>query len=424
MRGVDHYDLRANGGESPASVWQDRRSPVPADEGGLPADAEVVIVGGGLVGVCCAYWLALRGRRPLLLERHSVAAGATGRNSGLVIPTTALPYQDAVSNYGESIARAVRQVALDGAALLAGIIETEGISCAYRPGGLIQLALDEHEAARYAEEIRRGRADGFEASWLDRRDLARHVATVLGDRILGGMFLPGALTNSVALTDGIAAAACRAGAVIRTGCQVTAVKAGTNDVRVETPAGQVRTAAVIVATNAWSGELLPRLRDVIRPVQGQLIATARMPPTFPFAMAAQITESGEYWQQTPDGAIVLGGCRTRWREIPCLYARLPDPAAVLRRMATLASQERALDPTDQDPAATMTAVHAWVDDAAGTADPGWWLKGLALLAAPVLPEFAGRLWRSLGATGEPTGRPVHRAGRGPRAPVAPIVGQT
>jgi hypothetical protein len=71
----------------------------------------------------------------------------------------------------------------------------------------------------------------------------------------------------------------------------------------------------------------------------------------------------------------------------------------------------------------MTAGHAWVDDVAGTAEPGWWMKGLALLSAPVLPEFAGQLWRSLGATGEPTVDRFTEPPAGPRAPVAPIVGQ-
>ena len=111
-----------------------------------------------------------------------------------------------------------------------------------------------------------------------------------------------------------------------------------------------------------------------------------------------------------------------WESPPAAGA--PAERVVERLDDLLASQERALDPTDQDPAATMTAVHAWVDDAAGTADPGWWLKGLALLAAPVLPEFAGRLWRSLGATGEPMVDRFTEPAAGPRAPVAPIVGQT
>lgn len=292
------------------SLWQDRSPIGGADTAGLPAAAEVVIVGGGLLGVCCAYWLARRGRRPLLLERHSVAAGATGRNSGLVIPTTALPYQDAVRIYGRGIAQAVRQVALDGTALLARIIEEEGISCDHRPGGLIQLALTEHEAARYAEEIRCGQADGFEPSWLDRGELARHVATPLGERILGGLFLPGALTNSVALTDGIAVAARRSGAVIRTGWPVTAIHAGQGGAQVVTPAGPVQAGAVIVAANAWTSELLPQLQNVITPVQGQMLATDPQPPIFAYGMAAPLTAGGEYWQQTPDGTILLGGCRT------------------------------------------------------------------------------------------------------------------
>jgi gamma-glutamylputrescine oxidase len=300
------------------SVWQDNPFRGSVDGGHLPRDADLVIVGGGFFGMCCAYWLALRGRRPLVLERHAIAAGATGRNSGLIIPTTAQPYQDAIRGHGAGIARAVRETAVNGAALVARIVEDEGISCDYRSAGLVQLALNDHEAARHAEEISCCRADGFEASWLDRASLARQIDTPLGDEILGGMFLPGALANSVALTDGIAFAACRRGAVVRTKVQVTAVRTGRDGVRVETTAGPVRAAAAIVATSAWIADLVPRLQNVVRPVQGQLIATAPMPPAFPFGMAAQLTPGGEYWQQTPDGTIILGGCRR-------VAAAPPDP---------------------------------------------------------------------------------------------------
>lgn len=292
------------------SQWQASPFRAPVDDGRIPGRGDIVILGGGLLGICCAYWLAYAGRRPIVLERDVIASGATGRNSGLVIPTTAQPYQEAVQQHGEALARAVRDVAVDGANLLGRILEEESVSCAYRPSGLVQLALDERQAAYFAEEIAHSRQHGFEASWLDRRVLQRQIATPLSDQILGGMHLPGALANSVALVDGIASAARRRGVRIHTGVRVTALRTTRDGVHVETTAGQIHAGTVIAAVNAWLPDLLPQLRDVIRPVQGQLVATTAMPPTFPFGMAAQISPGGEYWQQTPDGTIVLGGCRT------------------------------------------------------------------------------------------------------------------
>ncbi|MCS7477690.1 class I tRNA ligase family protein [Umezawaea endophytica] len=81
----------------------------------------------------------------------------------------------------------------------------------------------------------------------------------------------------------------------------------------------------------------------------------------------------------------------------------PLPSRLADRLDRLLSdQECALDPADQDLQAVMAAVHAWVDDGVPADGSLWWLRGLAFLAAPVTPDFAGRLWRSLGLPDEPS----------------------
>jgi D-amino-acid dehydrogenase len=52
---------------------------------------EVVILGGGVVGVCCAYYLAEAGCRVRLVERSSLASGSSYGNSGLLTPSAAYP---------------------------------------------------------------------------------------------------------------------------------------------------------------------------------------------------------------------------------------------------------------------------------------------------------------------------------------------
>ncbi len=292
------------------------------DTGDLPKETDVVIAGGGLLGVMCAYWLARAGSTVVLLERHAMASGATGRNSGLVIPTTAEPYDQAVGRLGAPVAMAIRQLAVDGAHLLGQVIEQERISCMYRSAGFLQLAIDADEADRCSAEIKAAHEHSFEATWLDRDALGPRLGTRLRDTIPGAMLLPGATVNSVAVVDGIGAAARRYGARIFTGAAVTAVRRADGKTLVETTRGQIRARVVVAAINAWLADLVPSLRYVIRSVQGQLIATHPMPPMFACGMAAQITSHGEYWQQMPDGTILLGGCRAA-------AAPPADPAAQL-----------------------------------------------------------------------------------------------
>src|SRR2546423_6128919 len=51
----------------------------------LPTEVEVVVIGGGVMGVSTAYWLARFGADVLLLESRDLAFGASGRNGGLVL---------------------------------------------------------------------------------------------------------------------------------------------------------------------------------------------------------------------------------------------------------------------------------------------------------------------------------------------------
>ncbi len=320
-----------------SSLWL-RASRASVDTGELPGETGIAIAGGGLLGVCCAYWLARMGASVVVLERHAVASGATGRNGGLVIPTTAEPYDQAVDRLGAPVAQAVRQLAVEGARLLEQIVAEERLSVDYRPGGFLQLALGDEQAAQCRAEIDVTRRHGFEAAWLDRDATQSRVGTRLGDHITGAMLLPGATTNSVALVDGIAAAARRHGARVFTGIRVTAIRDGDRHRLVETTGGTVRARVVVTALNAWLADLVPAWREVIRPVQGQVVATFPMPAMFACGMAAQVTSHGEYWQQASDGTILLGGCRAVAPPPQDPLAQRPQPAvqeALVRVLPTL-----------------------------------------------------------------------------------------
>src|SRR5437879_8400556 len=91
-------------------VWP---QPQPRPAGALPSGAEVAVVGGGITGTALLHHLAARGVDAVLLERHHLAAGASGRNAGFLLQGVAESYAAAVRLYGRDTARAAWALTAD-----------------------------------------------------------------------------------------------------------------------------------------------------------------------------------------------------------------------------------------------------------------------------------------------------------------------
>jgi glycine/D-amino acid oxidase-like deaminating enzyme len=114
---------------------------------------------------------------------------------------------------------------------------------------------------------------------------------------------------------------------------VTGLAPESGATRIATSRGPISVGAVVVAVNAWSDDLVPALAGVVTPVRGQVLAYEPLPRVFTTGMGVALTPTGEYWQQAPDGTIVLGGCR----------AAAPDQEVGLREFATTAPVQEALE---------------------------------------------------------------------------------
>ncbi len=291
------------------SYWHATSTP-PVPNDSLPPSDDVVVVGGGLLGCWTAYWLARSGVSVTLVERDVIGWGATGRNGGFLGSGTAVGYLDAIDRYGHASARDLWRLTLDGQAIAGRIIEEEGIDCDLRTPGIVSLALSEAELAGMARDIAAMAADGFQGAPLDRKQAQDLIATPLGAEITGGaVFAPnGGQLHAMRYLAGIAAAARRYGARLCR-ARVTGLITDGDGTRIETSAGTIRAGRVVVAVNAWSDDLVPALAGTIVPVRGQILAYEPIAPVFSTGLAASVTPTGEYWQQTPDGSIVIGGCR-------------------------------------------------------------------------------------------------------------------
>jgi glycine/D-amino acid oxidase-like deaminating enzyme len=245
------------------------------------------VIGGGVTGCTCALALAEGGLRVRLYEARSVARGATGRNGGFALPGGAMRYDVARESLGRETARAYWRLTehyLDRLEGLAG----DALS---RPGSL-RLAADDEELEQLRLEHAALQEDGFEAEWLPWEALAPRIR----ERFLSGIFRPhdGSL-QPARFGLRLAARAVEAGVEICEGTRVESLE-------------ELSAPQVVLATDGSGRGLLPELDEVIWPTRGQVVATEPWPERL-FACPHCARNGFDYWQQVPDGRIVLGGFR-------------------------------------------------------------------------------------------------------------------
>jgi gamma-glutamylputrescine oxidase len=218
-------------------------------------------------------------------DARAVAEGASGRNGGFALPGGATRYDIARETYGAERAAAYWRwtgEALDQMADLAGD--------ALRRPGSYRLAADEEEREEIRLEYEALREDGFAAEWLD------DVPGGAAGRFRGAISHPGDGTIQPArFVRGLAARAAAAGAEIREHDLVEDVEALEAD-------------RVLVATDGYGHGLVPELADLIWPTRGQVIASEPLDRVL-YDRPHYARQGFDYWQQLPDGRIVLGGFR-------------------------------------------------------------------------------------------------------------------
>ncbi len=293
------------------SYWQDTaRADVRYTD--LPAQADLVVIGGGIMGTSSAYYAARAGLKTVLIDQVALAYGATGRNGGFIGHGPADSYLNLRAKYGVAATQSIWNYTFRTRALVQEFKEREGIDFHHRTPGSLGLAINEEQAAEMRANIAAYEADGGvkgEATWIDHPDVQAMVSTPISEEIAGASFRPHtALIHSAMLVYGLGAAAQRHGATLSIG-KVNALRQNGTGVRIQTYTGSIDAGTVIITGNAWSDELLPQLRGVITPVRGQVLTYAPIRRVFDVGMGVSITPTGEYWQQTLDGSILIGGCR-------------------------------------------------------------------------------------------------------------------
>ncbi len=256
----------------------------------MEREADVVVVGAGIVGCATAYALARGGVRTVVVERGVVHGEQSRKNWGFVRQQGRDPHEVPLMMEANRIWR--------------GLGQELGADIEWVQGGNLALAADGARMALFEQWVPVARQFGLDTRLLRPRDLPA-VVPGLGGHWAGGMHTPSdGHADPVKATDALASAAAAHGAVFHLGCAVEGVATKNGAVSaVITERGEIRASWVVCAAGAWSSRLARTLGLVLpqRWVRGTVARTTAAPPVTPCA----VWGPGVAFRQRQDGSFTI-----------------------------------------------------------------------------------------------------------------------
>jgi glycine/D-amino acid oxidase-like deaminating enzyme len=250
------------GGAANNTVSQTWDRPL-ASPGKIPDSADIVIIGGGIVGVSTAWFLTRHGIRVTLCEKGHIAGEQSGRNWGWV----------------RQQGRDVRELPMmiESMSIWRGLETQIGEDLGFVQGGCLFAARTQKELDDFADWLEIAREYGLDTRIITGKEFERQVGPA-ASQWAGAMFTASdGRAEPHKATPALARAAASKGASILTACAVRGLETeGGRVSAVVTERGAIRTSVVLCAAGAWSslfcrplGIAVPQLK-----VQGNVLRTA------------------------------------------------------------------------------------------------------------------------------------------------------
>ena len=236
-------------------------------------EADILVIGAGVIGCTIAFELSSAGRRVRVLDGRSPGGGASQASAGVLAPYVEGHDSRPLRDLGR------RSLALYES-FLARVVAASGVEVAFRQAGTIETATSDADVARLARSKATADAEGVAAEWLD-ASAVRDAEPALGSHVAGGLHIGlHAAVDVPALTRAAALAAAAQGAEFRL-APVHGIAADGAGLAVTTADGVERAACVVLAAGAWAAGLAPAGAEPVpvRPVRGQLLRLIAAPGT-------------------------------------------------------------------------------------------------------------------------------------------------
>lgn len=280
---------------------------------------DVLVVGGGLIGMAVAWYLAEQGARVQLIEQGNLASGASGANAGGVWP----------NDQGPAHSPGFQDLSFLSRDLWGRLSLRPGFDFDWRVNGLLNVQGERSEAA--AAELASGlQEQGYAVQAVDGRQIA-NLEPNLCAGLKSGLHYPSeAHVHPVKGALSLARAARARGAGINPGVAALGCDGTERITAVRTTAGTIVPGQVVSATGWTAGWLGPRAEHPgvpVRPVGGQLIATDPLPPLLGSAVVGKFLVL-----QLRSGEVITGGSLRESDDLapdPALSAEFADAARSL-----------------------------------------------------------------------------------------------
>ncbi|SIT46856.1 FAD dependent oxidoreductase [Paraburkholderia ribeironis] len=260
--------------------------------------ADVIVIGGGIMGTSTAFFLRRRMRSVILIERGLIGEQASGTNFG------------GVRRQGRSLPQlAIANRALD---IWYRTKELLGEDIEFLPSGHTRVCYHAHDADYFHRYANEARGFGLHLEVLDGDAVFRRFP-LLGREVLAASVSPlDGHANPRIASPAFARAAMRHGAQIVENTEIVSVEKDGAEFRVQSAAGETyRAARLVICAGAWASALSQQFGEPV-PLTArgpQMAVTEPVPYVFQSSMGVytSIKEESVYFRQIPRGNIVLGG---------------------------------------------------------------------------------------------------------------------
>lgn len=262
----------------------------------IPQTADIIIVGGGVIGVSLAFHLTQRqAGKVVLLERKYLAAGATGKSSGLVR-----------THYDNPIEA---QFAIKSLPIFHHFAEIVGGDCGFTRTGFVRT-VQPHNLPQLKANVAMLQALGAQTELIDGATLRTMADYLRTDDITLAAYEPqSGYADPYLTTMGLAQAARRRGAQIIQGVEVTGIDVAGGQIRgVRTPEGAIAAPVVVNAAGPWGALVAAQagVRIDLEVIYHQ-VAAVETPPSIPTPHLTLIDRLNYIYVRPETGGLTLFG---------------------------------------------------------------------------------------------------------------------
>ncbi len=273
-------------------------------------EADVCIIGAGYTGLSSALFLLESGFSVVVLEAAKVGFGASGRNGGQIVNSYSRDIDVIERAVGIRHAELLGAMAFEGGRIIRERIARYNIQCDLKDGGVFAALTGKQVRHLEAQKKLWERYGHHQLELLDHDGIRRVVGS---ERYVGGMLdMSGGHVHPLNLALGEAAAVASLGGAIYEQSAATRIEHGARPV-VHTAAGEVAARFVIVAGNAYLGNLLPQLAAKSMPCGTQVLTTEPLSDELAASLLPQdycVEDCNyllDYFRLSADKRLIYGG---------------------------------------------------------------------------------------------------------------------